>query len=320
MESRAQEDDQSAGWYRNGEEPVGFRRLADYDLSAFGFQQCITPMPVPTYKKADLHMHSTASDGRLAPDALIAEAVDGGLDLVSLTDHDTVLGWPAFRKAADAAGLSCIPGVEISARQAGVEVHMLGYGFDPDHPALTEFLALQQERRNERAREFLSALKSGGHLPGHVELNDAPEGTSWARPHIARLLIEHGPVDSMDEAFDQFLVSGTDTFVPKPLPAGAEAIEVIHEAGGIMGLAHPGHHVPHQVVLRLVDAGLDAIEVVHPSHDRMLERYYASLAERFGLLMTGGSDYHARKGHREQRLGERWFTPKAALLDALRTH
>jgi hypothetical protein len=277
-------------------------------------------MAVTRYTKADLHMHSTASDGRMAPGELVAEAVRGGLELVSLTDHDTLSGWPAFRAAAEEEGLACVPGVEISARQAGVEVHMLGYGFDPDHPALLAFLAVQQERRNERALGFLGVLKEGGHLPEHVQLDEAPDGTSWARPHIARLLVEHGPVDTMDQAFDQFLVTGTDTFVPKPLPSGAEAIEVIQEAGGIIGIAHPGHHVPHQVVCALIEAGLDAIEVVHPSHDRMLERYYFSLAERFGLLMTGGSDYHARKGHRTRALGERWFTPEPDLLNAFWTH
>lgn len=309
-----------AVWRRNEEKPVGFRRGAKYDLVVPEFQQGAPPHFMSSVKKADLHMHSTASDGRLAPDALVAEAVHGGLDLVSLTDHDTILGWHAFEQAARAAGLACVPGVEISARQSDVEVHLLGYGFDPGHPVLTEFLALQQERRNERAREFLRLLKLAGSLPAEAALEQAPAGTSWARPHIARLLMDHGSVESMDQAFEQYLVSGTETFVPKPLPSGAEAIDIVHAAGGIIGLAHPGHHVPHHVVLGLVEAGLDAIETVHPSHDRMLTGYYASLAERFGLLMTGGSDYHARKGHREQRLGERWFTPKPALLDALRTH
>lgn len=296
------------------------RRGADYDLPASGFQHQPIHMSDPSFKKADLHMHSTASDGRLDPDELVEEAIQGGLDLVALTDHDTLLGWPPFKQAARKAGLSCIPGVEISARQKGVEVHLLGYGFDPDHPGLSDFLALQQMRRNERASEFVQVLKDGGHLPREADLAPAPEGTSWARPHIARLLIEHGAVEDMNDAFDRFLTTSADTFVEKPLPSGTGAIEVIHAAGGIMSLAHPGHHVPHQVVLDLVDAGLNAIEVVHPSHDRMLERYYASLAERFGLLTTGGSDYHARKGHREQQLGERWFTPSLSLMRTLRTH
>jgi len=265
-------------------------------------------------------MHSTASDGRLEPEALIREAIDGGLDFVALTDHDTLLGWPAFSEAARRAGLACIPGVEISARQAGVEVHLLGYGFDTGHSGLTDFLALQQERRNERARTFVDTLKAAGHLPGHVKLSEAPEGTSWARPHIARLLVEHGTVETMGEAFDRFLVQGTNTFIEKPLPSGTEAIDVIHKAGGIMSLAHPGHHVSHQVVLDLVEAGLDGVEVVHPSHDAMLEAYYARIAKRFDLLSTGGSDFHARKAHGEKRLGERWFTPDSSLLNALRTH
>ena len=277
-------------------------------------------MPQTAYQRADLHMHSTASDGRLSPQALIQEALEAGLDLVSLTDHDTLLGWPSFSKAARKAGLACVSGVEISARQSGVEVHLLGYAFDTSHSALTTFLALQQQRRNDRALTFVETLKAAGHLPKHATLSEAPKGTSWARPHIAGLLIEYGSAETMSEAFDRFLVQGTDTFVEKPLPSGVEAIEVIHKAGGIMSLAHPGHHVPHQVILDLIQGGLDGVEVIHPSHDAMLEAYYEELAVRFDLLRTGGSDYHARRTHGQQGLGEKWFKPESSLLSALRTH
>ncbi len=273
--------------------------------------------PIPM--RADLHMHSTASDGRRKPAALVQEAVAGGLDLIALTDHDTLMGWPELRDAGASAGIECVPGVEISARQGRDEVHLVAYGFDPEHDALSSFLDQQQHRRNQRAESFMERLKDAGAIPRSASLAPASTGTSWARPHVAQVLIEHGAVSSMDEAFSRFLIQGTDTYVEKPLPPGAEAIRVVHEAGGVICMAHPGHHASHQVVMGLVAAGLDGIEVVHPSHDSMLEEYYASLATRFGLLKSGGSDYHARDGHGEQGLGARWFSPEPALLEAIRT-
>jgi len=305
---------------RNGVVPVGFRRLADYDLPASVFQIKPVTMSLPSVQRADLHMHSTSSDGRMTPEELVEAAKEGGLELVSLTDHDTLAGWPRFEKAAKAAGLLSVPGVEISARQAAEEVHLVGYGFDPKDTGLSGFLQTQQDRRNERALSFVAKFKDRGLLPDHAALPVGDGTASWARPHIARLLIQHDVVQTMDEAFDRYLTPGSPTFVEKPLPTGAEAIGIIQQAGGIICLAHPGHHVSHAVVMGLIDAGLNGIEVVHPSHDVMLESYYGSLAERYGLLKTGGSDFHARKTHGERQLGGRWFTPEASLLDALRTH
>ena len=277
-------------------------------------------MPSSTIQRADLHMHSTASDGRMDPADLARAAADGGLELVSLTDHDTLAGWRAFEEAAREAAIQCVPGVEISARQKGEEVHLVAYAFNPEEEGLQGFLSLQQHRRNERALAFVTTLQQAKVLPATARLVSDNGHTSWARPHIARLLLKHGAVASMDEAFDRYLTPRCATFVEKPLPSGAEAISVIHEAGGIISLAHPGHHVSHQVVMSLIDAGLAGVEVVHPSHDEMLESYYVSLAERNGLLKTGGSDFHARPKHGARQLGERWFTPDASLLHALRTH
>lgn len=295
--------------------PRGFR--AGHNT---GYQNRRTSMTSSPIQRADLHMHSTASDGRMDPADLAQAAAEGGLDLVSLTDHDTVAGWEAFQESALQAGIRCVPGVEISARQEGEEVHLVGYAFHPGHEGLRTFLALQQQRRNDRAQAFVNRFKQAGLLPESAELESEGQNTSWARPHIARLLIKHGAVKTMDEAFNRYLTVGTPTFVEKPLPSGQEAIAVVHDAGGIVCLAHPGHHVSHQVVMGLIAAGLDGLEVVHPSHDNMLEEYYESLADRKELLKSGGSDFHARPAHDERKLGDRWFTPDAPLLNALRTH
>jgi predicted metal-dependent phosphoesterase TrpH len=270
--------------------------------------------------KADLHMHSTASDGRLHPRQVMMQAHQAGLSLVSLTDHDTVAGWEEASGAASELGLSIITGTEISTREHGREVHLLAYGFDVADAALQAFLTRQQERRNERALAFLERFKKAGLLPAEVALPSAPAGRSWARPHLGAVLVEHGAVSDMNEAFARYLSPGCTLFVEKPMPGGREVMDVVHGAGGRVFLAHPGHHVPHAILLSLVRQGLDGIEVVHPSHDPMLRRYYREVAERFGLLKSGGSDFHGRTNRGEPPLGETWLTPDTSLLDALRTH
>lgn len=270
--------------------------------------------------KADLHMHSTASDGRLSPRKVMTQAHRAGLSLVSLTDHDTIAGWEEASTTARELGLTLVSGTEISTREHGREVHLLAYGFDVTDTNLLAFLSRQQERRNERALAFLDRFRKAGLLPADVELPAAPEGRSWARPHLGAVLVEHGAVSDMNEAFARYLSPGCALFVEKPMPGGREVMEVVHGAGGRVFLAHPGHHVPHAIVLSLVRQGLDGLEVVHPSHDSMLRRYYRDMADRFGLLKSGGSDYHGRSNRGEPPLGETWLTPDAPLLDALRTH
>ena len=264
-------------------------------------------------------MHSTASDGRLSPSEVMSRAKKGGLNLVSLTDHDTVSGMAEARDAAGKLGMQFVPGTEISTRERGREVHLLAYAFDADHPSLQALLDSQQERRNTRALDFMDRFRREGLIPSDAELPPAPEGRSWARPHLGAVLMEHGAATSMEDAFSRFLSPGCRLFVEKPMPDGAEVMAAVHAAGGLVFLAHPGHHVAHAIVRSLVDAGLDGIEVVHPAHDAMLQRYYREQAARFGLLMSGGSDFHGR-ARDEARLGQRWFEPDESLLSALRTH
>jgi len=271
--------------------------------------------------EADLHMHSTASDGKLSPGEVVRAAVEAGARLVSLTDHDTVDGLDEARSAATGAGAEFVSGVEISAREE-VEVHLLAYGFQESHPALSGLLADQLAARRERGERFIHVLVEAGALPESAALESAggPDSpASITRPHIADLLVKNGTVQNRREAFDLFLIESADTFVPKPMPSGAEVIDAAHASGGVVSLAHPGHAVPHRVVLALINAGLDAVEVVHPSHDEMLETYYRQLASRYGLLMTGGSDFHEHHGREGRHLGRMGFTPDEELVHRLRT-
>lgn len=234
-------------------------------------------------------MHSHASDGVYAPAHLVKMAVAIGLSGIAITDHDTLAGLDEGREAAAAAGLDFVPGVEISAQVGGHEVHLLGYAFRSDDSGLAEFLERQRDARRARAARFIQVLSDAGALPAGVAL---PDHDAIARPHLAGLLVEHGSAGSIQEAFTEFLVPGVPTYIEKPLPDGHAAIRTVHDAGGVVSLAHPGHSTPHRVVLALLAAGIDGLETSHPSHDDMLETYYRDLADGHGLMSTGGSDFH----------------------------
>jgi predicted metal-dependent phosphoesterase TrpH len=185
---------------------------------------------------------------------------------------------------------------------------------------LRALLEEQQKARRRRGERFVAVLVEAGALPQSAEIEDGGERQkSITRPYIADMLVEHGTVRDRAEAFELFLTESTDTFVPKPMPSGAEVIDAVHASGGIVSLAHPGHGVAHREVLSLIAEGLDAVEVVHPSHDRMLEAYYRELAEMHGLFATGGSDFHEEDGRSGRNLGRMGFRPDEKLLERLRT-
>jgi len=239
----------------------------------------------------DLHIHTTASDGVFRPDEVVSFAAAAGLSGLAVTDHDTLDALPEARAADAEAGLVLTPGVEISSAVQGVEVHILAYAFDEDSPHLAHFFGEQSVRRRERAEAFLKTFKERGLLPEGAQL---PDVKSLGRPHLARLLAAHGTVQTMSEAFDRYLVPTAPTFIPKPLPPGEDVVEWVRRAGGVTSLAHPGHAVPHRVIMALIEAGLWGMEIDHPAHDDMLRGYYTELADRHGLGKTGGSDFHSQ--------------------------
>ncbi|MDA1028770.1 MAG: PHP domain-containing protein [Bacteroidetes bacterium] len=260
-------------------------------------------------------MHSTASDGRLSPEEVMVLAHEMGLEMVALTDHDTVHGIVDARRAAFRLGMGFLNGCEVSSKALGTEVHLLAYGFNLGHSGLDAFLLTQQQRRNDRAAEFISRLKKTGDLPPDSKPPVPQEGKSIARPHSAKMLIDAGTVTDFADAFQRFLTPGCKHFVPKPLPDGREVVDVVHAAGGVVVLAHPGHQMPHRVVLQLFDAGLDGIEVVHPSHDENLEIYYRDLAYQHSKFITGGSDFHGQPKHGGMTLGDYWIKPGPEILN-----
>ena len=243
----------------------------------------------------DLHLHTTASDGRLSPADLVASASQARLTTISVTDHDTVAALAEASAAGRGANIRVVPGIEITSIDDGRDVHMLGYFFDPASAALGTFLEGQRALRVARVREIGIRLSELG-MPVDVEAvlhaAAARPGASVGRPQLARALVAAGHVESVQEAFEQWLATGLPAYVPRTGPSPATAIDVIHEAGGVASFAHPGVTRRDSLIVTLVDRGLDAIEVYHSDHAPDDERAYQLLATRLGVLISGGSDFH----------------------------
>ncbi len=242
--------------------------------------------------RIDLHLHTTASDGLLEPTALVRTAKEAGIQVLSITDHDTVDGLLAARGAAESAGLTLVPGIELSAYWKKVEFHILGYFIDPENAILKAFLHRTREARVKRMHAMLSRLHAMGiAVPAGEVMARARDG-NVGRPHLARALVERGIVRSAEDAFNRYLGSDKPAYVPRPDVSTYEAIRVIREAGGIASLAHPGQHDRDEAIPELVEAGLEAIEVYHPRQTFGRAARYRRLARRLNLLVTGGSDFH----------------------------
>lgn len=248
----------------------------------------------------DLHTHSTASDGRDLPAALVARAAAAGVRVLGLTDHDTVAGCDEARRAAQDLGIEFVPGIEISAILEGADVHVLGYFIDVASGDLQAFLAAQRRQRVDRVRAMLGRLSGFGMaLDPQTILGPALSDTRRAvgRPWIARALVAAGYVNDTAEAFDKWLGRGRPAFVPRAGAAPADVIGRIHAAGGIASLAHPGLLARDDLIPPWVDAGLDALEAYHTDHDEETSARYVALAGRLGVLVSGGSDYHGDVAH-----------------------
>lgn len=256
----------------------------------------------------DLHAHSTASDGVFAPRDVVALALDRGLAGIALTDHDTVAGIAEAVDAANALGLTCIPGVELSCHLPdGREIHLLGYFVDIEHPPLLALLERMRQGRIERARAVCERLAS---LDVKLTLDDivaeSPGGVP-GRPHIAKALVRVGAVSSVDEAFtDRWIAPGGRAYVERQSLGLREAIDAIHDAGGLAVMAHPGSRkrggVSVPAIREAVELGLDGLEVDHPDHEDETVRQCSQLAAELNLIPTSGSDDHG-SGPRGSRLG-----------------
>jgi len=241
--------------------------------------------------EVDLHMHSTASDGALAPAQVVAAAAGAGLSAIALTDHDTMAGVPEAEAAAASLGIRIVWGVELSAYEGAREIHLLA--LHVSRPALIESrLAMFRDAREVRARSIVDRLRTlGVELDLEAVLEEAAGG-AIGRPHVARALIRGGHVRDSREAFDRYLAAGRPGFVPKPRLEAGEAIDIAHSAGALAIWAHPGQEGRRERIEGLIELGLDGIEVRHPSHLAEDTSRLAALCDFLGLVPSGGSDWH----------------------------
>jgi hypothetical protein len=246
----------------------------------------------------DLHLHTTASDGRLTPRALVDRAAAAGVTVLAVTDHDTTAAVSAVRSAAAARGVVAVAGIEITAVDQGRDVHVLGYFLDHADAALAAFLAGQRELRLARIEAIAGRLAALGLQVDVTPLIEASRraGGAVGRPHVARALVEAGHAVDAAEAFDRWLGEGRPAYVARRGAPPEEVIRLLHDAGGLASLAHPGRNARDARIAALRGAGLDAIEVYHPEHDAALVERYARLASDLDCLVTGGSDFHG-DGH-----------------------
>lgn len=239
----------------------------------------------------DLHMHSTASDGARTPEEVVAAAVRAGLSAIALTDHDTIAGIHAARAAGDQMRIRVITGVELSAVEGEMETHVLGLHLS-DLTELERRLVELRDMRMARAAAIVQRLNT---LGVSITLDDVlahSAGGAVGRPHVARALVAKGYAADFKQAFERYLGNGRVAYVAKDKLSLADAIAIIHRAGGLAVLAHPGSAGTREWVSALVHLGLDGVEVLHPSHSWDDSQRLDALATEFELVRSGGSDWH----------------------------
>jgi hypothetical protein len=247
------------------------------------------PIPGPV----DLHSHTTASDGELAPATLVAQAARGGLRVLAITDHDSTEGLAeATAEAARWAPLQIVPGIEINCDVESAEIHVLGYLMDHEAPWFRDFCRAQREERRARIHRILDRLATLGMPLEADEVWALVREGAAGRPHVAQAMVARGYVRSVRQAFERFLARGRPAYVPRKALEPVEAVRIIRRAGGVPVLAHPGLSGRDDIIPELVAAGLMGIECYYTEHSAAQTATYVDLCRRYGLVTTGGSDFH----------------------------
>ncbi len=249
---------------------------------------------MPPY--VDLHMHTNLSDGTSSPAEVLALVREKKLSAFAITDHDTLEGYRAVKALLTESDPELVTGVELSVNLGADDVHMLAYLFEPDNPELDAALADFRAKREKRGEEIVLRLQALGLKIPFAEVMVTAGGSVVGRPHIAQTLLRLKLVSGYQEAFDRYIKTGGPAYVPKVMMPPDEAIKLVHEAGGLTVLAHPFIDDMAKHVETLAAMGLDGIEVRHSAHTAHDRSRLEKIADRHGLLMTGGSDYHGREG------------------------
>lgn len=269
---------------------------------------------LPVAAHIDLHTHSTASDGLLAPSQLVRQAREAGLDLIALTDHDSTDGVPEALEAGAGEGVQIIPGIEVNTTlpERRGEAHVLGYYVDMDDARFQESLRFIREARVRRAEQIVERLRSQGFDITWERVRELAQGTV-GRPHIALALMERGYATSIADAFDKYISPGKPAYVPRYKLSPQDAVRLIRSAAGVPVLAHPGGitELAEHVLPDLVHAGLLGLECYYGDYDEATVSRLVETAGQFGLMTTGGSDYHGPNVH-PTPLGGRYVPPEIA--------
>lgn len=251
----------------------------------------------PVEKRIDLHVHSTGSDGTFAPADLVCEAKKAGLSAMALTDHDSVSGIGEAMQAGEKYGIEIVPGVELSTDYHGTEIHVVGLYIDKENPELNEQLQAFRDNRDNRNLKMIDRLREEGYSITANEIYRRNPGSVIARPHIARYLVDTGQAKDMQTVFDNLIGEGCLCYVDRLKITPMRAVELIHAAGGIAILAHPClYKISRDSLLTMIEemiaVGLDGIEALYSRSQGSDEADYTDIAKHYGLLISGGSDFH----------------------------
>jgi len=256
--------------------------------------------------KADLHTHTSASDGAFDVQAVVDKLYARGIAIFSITDHDTVASVPAAMEAARAANMECIPGIEMSVWLEQTDIHVLGYFFDHASAQITEYSEMRGKERLKRAERIVEKLNAL-HMPITIdEVKRQTHGSVIGRPHIAAALVAGGHVATYAESFVKYIGNTAPAYEPLRRFQFTEALELMHSLGGVAVIAHPAV-VSEEVLMKAIDAGVDGIETVHPSSSQSQTALFRSIASEYFLLETGGSDFHGGPRYDEFSLGKYWI-------------
>ena len=259
--------------------------------------------------RIDLHMHTTYSDGFYSPLELIKLANERNLDIISITDHDSVNAIEEATTIGNDFGVTVIPGMEISTDIEDKEVHLLGYFIDVNHPELKKYLSFFRDERYHRAIRIVNKLNKIGLKITIDDVMSVAKSSAVGRPHIALAMVNLGFVNEYYEAFEKYLRDNGPAYERKIHVSPQSALKLISDAGGLSFIAHPGH-LKESILVNLINAGIDGIEVVHPSHNLYQQKFYRGIVSQYCLLESGGSDFHGGKKGDDNNLGAYLLQPQ----------
>lgn len=265
--------------------------------------------------KIDLHMHTNYSDGQHTPEELMIKVKEAGIDLISVTDHDTVDGIEESIEIGKRYGVEVIPGLEISSDIRDREVHILAYFIDPLNKELEEYLRFFRAERIKRAARIAEKLNALGLTIELDDIMEVAQNSAVGRPHIAKAMVRKGLVSNYYEAFSKYIGNGCPAYERKVHVSPRSAFKIISDAGGLSFIAHPGN-LPDIIMVELIEAGLDGIEVLHPSHLPYQIKHYRGIVNEYFLLESGGSDFHGGERNDYENLGK--YSIGIAKVEAMR--